>query len=45
MKLFLIASKYPSGFACLTKVTKSPPHSAENTASGFLPICAVMNGV
>jgi hypothetical protein len=45
MKLYFTASKYPSGLACLANVRKWPPHSEENTASGFLAICALMNGV
>jgi len=45
MTLYLTASKYPRGLACLAKVTKWPPQSEENTASGFLAICALMNGV
>ena len=45
MKLYLTASKYPSGLACFEKFTKWPPHSDEKTASGFLAICALMNGV
>ena len=30
MKLLLIASKYPSGLACLAKVTKCPPQTRED---------------
>ena len=45
MKLYLMASKTPSALACLENVTKKPPQIDEKTASGFLAIWALMNGL